>query len=175
MTSRPVQNVLIVGGGPAGMMVGLLLARAGVPVLLGGQVFPYEAHQRYFRDQVAPRLDGKRRVLGALSFRRKRRLLSGAQCLLLPTLAPETSSLVAMEALACGTPVVAYPSGALPDIVEHGVTGFLVRTMREMADAIEACAALEPARCRYAARERFPLERMIDRYFHAYQQLASAP
>lgn len=146
--------------------------RAGVPVLLGGQVFPYEAHERYFREEVVPRLDHARRFLGPLPFARKRRLLAGARCLLLPTLAPETSSLVAMEALACGTPVVAFASGALPEIVEHGATGFLVRDAQEMADAIAACAALDPGRCRAVARERFPLEGMVRRYFDLYHQLA---
>jgi glycosyltransferase involved in cell wall biosynthesis len=147
--------------------------RAGIPVVLAGQVFPYEAHERYFRERVAPLLDAKRRFIGALPLARKRRLLTSAQCLLLPTLAQETSSLVAMEALACGTPVVAFPSGAIPEIVEHGVTGFLVRDVAEMADAIEACAAIDPGRCRAVARERFSLERMTGHYLNVYRQLAS--
>lgn len=146
--------------------------RAGLPVLLAGQVFPYEAHRRYFREQVLPLLDGERRFVGPLDFTRKRRLLAGAQCLLLPTLAPETSSLVAMEAIACGTPVVAFRSGALPEIVEHGVTGLLVQDAREMADAIEACARIDPEHCRAIARDRFPLERMTRKYLDVYQQLA---
>ncbi|TFZ07235.1 glycosyltransferase family 4 protein [Ramlibacter henchirensis] len=145
---------------------------ARVPVLIGGQVYPYESHERYFRDAVLPRLDRRCRFLGPLGFRRKRRLLTAARCLLLPTLAPETSSLVAMEAMACGTPVVAYPSGALPDIVEHGVTGWLVRSAQEMADAIAACEELDPQACRAAARERFSLQRMVEGYFSAYRQLA---
>jgi glycosyltransferase involved in cell wall biosynthesis len=146
--------------------------RARIPVLLAGQVFPYELHERYFREVVAPQLDRERRFIGPVAFGRKRRLLSAARCLLLPTLAPETSSLVAMEALACGTPVVGFPSGAVPEIVEPGVTGFLVRDAAEMADAIEACATIDPERCRAVARERFALERMTGGYFHAYQQLA---
>lgn len=145
---------------------------AGVPVLLGGQVFAYEDHQRYFRQLVLPRMDAHRRFLGPLAFARKRRLLAAARCLLLPTLAPETSSLVAMEALAAGTPVVAFSSGALPDIVEHGRTGFLVRTTHEMADAIAACDAIDPEVCRAVARQRFSLDRMVGRYLDAYQQLA---
>ena len=145
--------------------------RARVAVLLAGQVYPYEAHERYFREQVAPRLDRQRRFIGPVRFGRKRRLLSAARCLLLPTVAPETSSLVAMESLVCGTPVVAFPSGALPDIVEHGVTGFLVRDAAEMADAIEACDAIDPERCRAVARDRFSQEGMVGKYFDVYQQL----
>jgi glycosyltransferase involved in cell wall biosynthesis len=145
---------------------------AGVPVLLAGQVFPYEAHERYFRAEVVPRLDGQRRFMGPLTFARKRRLLTAARCVLLPTLAPETSSLVAMEALACGTPVVAFASGALPEIVQHGETGFLVHDAVEMADAIAACDAIDPQLCRAVARERFGADRMARRYFDAYEQLA---
>jgi glycosyltransferase involved in cell wall biosynthesis len=147
--------------------------RAGVPVLLAGHVFPYEAHERYFREQLAPRLDRGWRSIGNLSFSRKRRLLAAARCVLLPTLAPETSSLVAMEAFACGTPVIAFASGALTEIVEHGVTGFLVRGEAEMADAIEACEAIDPERCRMAARERFSAQAMIGKYFDAYRQLTA--
>jgi len=145
---------------------------AGVPVLLGGQVFAHEDHQRYFQQVLVPKLDARRRFLGPLAFARKRRLLSAARCLLLPTLAPETSSLVAMEALATGTPVIAFASGALPEIVEHGVTGFLVRTTHEMADAIAACDAIDPEVCRTVARERFSVERMVGRYVDVYHQLA---
>jgi glycosyltransferase involved in cell wall biosynthesis len=145
---------------------------ASVPVLLAGEVFPYAVHQSYFRRAVLPLLDAWRRFLGPVGFRRKRRLLAAARCLLLPSLAPETSSLVAMEALACGTPVVAYPSGALPDIVEHGRTGFLVRSPGEMADAIAACDTLEPDHCRSAARQRFSADTTIRRYLDVYRQLA---
>lgn len=146
--------------------------RAGMPVVLAGQVFPYEAHERYFREQVAPLLDAQRRFIGPLSFARKRRLLCAAQCVLLPSLAPETSSLVAMEALACGTPVIAFASGALPEIVDHGRTGFIVRDAGEMADAIAACASIDPQECRSAARERFALEPMTRRYLATYRELA---
>lgn len=147
---------------------------ADIPVLLGGQVFPYDAHERYFREQVVPRLDARRRFLGPLDFRRKRRLLTAARCLLLPTLAPETSSLVAMEALACGTPVVAFAAGALPEIVQHGETGFLVHDAGGMADAIAQCDRIAPDHCRAVARERFSAERMTREYLHAYRQLAAA-
>ena len=146
--------------------------RAGVPLLLAGQTFPYEAHETYCAREIAPRLDASRRCIGPIGPARKRRLLSAARCLLVPSLAPETSSLVAMEALACGTPVIAFASGALPEIVEHGRTGFIVRDAEEMAEAIHEAARIAPAVCRAAARERFSLERMLGRYFALYRRLA---
>jgi glycosyltransferase involved in cell wall biosynthesis len=147
--------------------------RAGVPVLLAGEVFRYEWHEQYFRNEILPRLDGERRFVGPVGLARKRRLLTAARCLLQPSVAPETSSLVAIEALACGTPVIAFPSGALPEIVEHGVTGFIVNGMEEMADAIHAAGEIDPEACREAACARFSLDRMVMRYFDLYHQLAA--
>ncbi len=145
--------------------------QANVRLLLAGQVYPYEEHERYYRDEILPRLDSDRRFIGAVEFERKRRLLSAARCLLVPSLAPETSSLVAMEALACGTPVIAFPSGALADIVEHGKTGFLVDNVNEMAEAIALAHSIDPEACRHAARERFSADRMVAEYLKVYQQL----
>ncbi|HYO55324.1 glycosyltransferase family 4 protein, partial [Archangium sp.] len=147
--------------------------RADLPLLIGGQVFPYPAHERYFRESVAPLLDGRRRFLGPLGLTRKRRLLAAARCLLVPSLAQETSSLVAMEALACGTPVVAFRTGALPDIIEHGRTGFLVDGPGEMADALREVHRLRPEDCRRAAEERFCVERMARHYLDIYERLAA--
>lgn len=145
---------------------------AGVPMILAGEVFRYEAHERYFCEQIRPRLDGRRfRFIGPIGFERKKRLLSAAHCLLVPSLAPETSSLVAMEALACGTPVVAFPAGALIEIVEEGKTGYLVQNEREMAVAIHAAGRIDPEICRRAASKRFSSKRMIRHYFDLYEVL----
>ncbi|TGD95032.1 glycosyltransferase [Methylobacterium nonmethylotrophicum] len=145
--------------------------RGGFPLLIGGQVYDYPVHQAYFRDEIAPRLDRHRRFLGPLGFARKRRLLAAARCLIVPSLAPETSSLVAMEAMACGTPVVAYPSGALPEIVEPGRTGFLVQDEAGLAEAVARAGALDPEDCRQAARGRFSDARMAGAYLARYREI----
>jgi glycosyltransferase involved in cell wall biosynthesis len=145
--------------------------RADIGLVMAGEVFRYPAHERYFAQAIAPFLGPMRRFIGHVGFHRKRRLLSAATCLLVPSLVPETSSLVAMEALACGTPVIAFPSGELAEIVEHGKTGFLVRGVNEMADAIRAADRIDPEACRYAARTRFSLERMTSAYLERYTQL----
>jgi len=75
--------------------------------------------------------------------------------------------------MACGTPVIAFPAGALPDIVEHGKTGFLVHNVQEMAEAMAAVGSLDPALCRATAQRRFSLDAMIERYFDVYKRLAA--
>lgn len=145
---------------------------AGVALRLAGQVFPFPEHQRYFAEEIQPRLDGSRRWIGPVSGARKWRLLRDAQCLLAPSLVPETASLVAREALAAGTPVVAFPNGALAETVETGRTGFLVDTVEDMARAIGRCGEIAPNTCQQVARERFSANRMISEYLHLYARLA---
>lgn len=144
---------------------------AGMEGLLAGRIFPYADHERHFREEIQPRLDRRRRFLGPVGFGRKRWLLGAARCLLAPSLVPETSSLVAMEALAAGTPVVAFPAGALAEIVEPGVTGFLVGDAAEMADAIADCARLDPEACRAQALARHRQDAMVARYLDLYEEL----
>ncbi|MBI1912735.1 MAG: glycosyltransferase family 4 protein [Deltaproteobacteria bacterium] len=146
--------------------------KAGVPMLLAGRVFNYETHENYFNKEIVPRLDEKCcRFIGPIGFERKRRLLSAAKCVLVPSLAPETSSLVAMEALACGTPVIAFPSGALTNIIEDGKTGFLVTNQAEMAVAIKFSEEIDPEACRQSARERFSSRVMVNNYLETYSRL----
>ena len=146
--------------------------RARVPLVLAGELFRYREHEEYFASEILPRLrNGTRRFIGPVGNPRKRRLLAGARCLLIPSLVEETSSLVAMEALACGTPVIAFPAGALSEIVEHGRTGFLVSDEHEMAEAIGRADEIDPEECRRVARERFSAERMVAQYMDRYQRL----
>jgi glycosyltransferase involved in cell wall biosynthesis len=140
---------------------------AGLSLGIAGAVFPYEAHQAYLRDVLAPRLDRRRRLIGAVSGRRKQRLLASAQCLVVSSIVEETSSLVAMEALAAGTPVVARRVGALPEIVEDGRTGFLVDSVAEMGEALARSRELSPDDCRRASR-RFDAAAMVTRYLELY-------
>jgi glycosyltransferase involved in cell wall biosynthesis len=157
-----------------GFHLGLAAAtRAGVPFVLAGKVFAYAEHERYFREELQPVLTPPHRFVGPLGIWRKARLLAGARCLLVPSLVPETASLVAMEALACGTPVVAFPAGALADVVEHGRTGFLVRDVDEMAAAIPRAAGIGARDCRRAAQTRFSADRMARQYFEVYRRIAA--
>jgi glycosyltransferase involved in cell wall biosynthesis len=147
---------------------------ADTPLLLGGEIFPWIEHQRYFAEEIAPCLDEQRLWIGRIGGRRKRELLAAARCVLIPSLAPETSSLVAMEALAAGTPVIASRAGALPEIVEDGKTGFVVDDVAGMAAAIHEVHRIAPDVCRAAARERFSGSRMLEDYLRLYRQLTAA-
>lgn len=147
--------------------------RADVPLFIAGTAFPYRDHQRYLHDTVLPGLDRSRRWIGAVAGMQKKRLLAQARCVLVPSKAPETSSLVAMEALAAGTPVIAYRAGALVDIVEHGRTGFLVDGVEAMARAIASAGDIDPRTCRRVVEERFAVERMTGAYLERYRALAS--
>jgi glycosyltransferase involved in cell wall biosynthesis len=144
---------------------------AGVPSVIAGQVFPFAAHQEYFARQIEPQLGGRVRFIGPIGVTRKRRLLRAARALLVASTVAETSSLAAMEALACGTPVIAFRVGALPEIVKHNETGFLVRDVAEMAAAINEVERLDPEACRAEARRRFSVERMTACYLERYAQI----
>jgi glycosyltransferase involved in cell wall biosynthesis len=151
--------------------------RAGVPLVILGQVYPFSWHQLYFDQEIRPRLErlGQQvRWIKSPDFAEKVDILSKSKALLLPTLAPETSSLVAMEAMACGTPVVAFPNGALPEIVEDGVTGLLVRDVPEMATAIATAGSLSPIIARRIAEERFSSRTMAEGYEHLYREITGA-
>jgi glycosyltransferase involved in cell wall biosynthesis len=147
--------------------------QAGIRLLLAGRVPPFPEAQRYFEDEIQPRLDADRRFVGEVALAERVELLARAQCVIVPSLVAETGPLVAMEALACGTPVVGFPVGALPDNVEHGRTGFIVRSVDEMARRIRYASWLDPRECRRAAEKRFSSERMANDYFELYHALAA--
>jgi glycosyltransferase involved in cell wall biosynthesis len=144
---------------------------AGIPLLVAGQVFPYQRHIEFFDREIRPRLSADCRFLGPVKFARKRSLLRRAGCLVIASTVAETSSLVAMEALSCGTPVVAFRAGALPEIVEHGKTGFIVDDPSELADAMRLATSLSSEECRQAAVSRFSARAMAARYFALYDQM----
>lgn len=146
--------------------------RADAPLILAGEVFPYPEHQAYFAREIAPRLDDRRRWIGPVGGARKRRLLQAARCLVAPSRAAETASLVAREALAAGTPVVAYPSGALADVVTDGETGLLVTDVEGLAQAMTRAGGLSSAACRAEAERRFAVDRMVQNYLELYRRIS---
>ncbi len=147
--------------------------RTQMPITLAGQVYPFSYHQQYFEREIAPRLRSipNARFISAPPAELKRRLLREAQALLITSLAEETSSLVAMEAAACGTPVVAFRRGALAEVVREGVTGFLVEDIPQAIAAFWQVGSIRPAVCVQHARENFSAAKMAERYSQLYERL----
>lgn len=145
--------------------------QTGSLLVIAGQVYPFSYHQQYFEREVRPRLErlgSQVRLLDRLSIESKIALLRRARALLLPTRAEETSSLVSMEAMACGTPVIAFRRGAVPEIVEDGVTGILVDSVEEMVHAVQLAGEIDPLACRRRVEEFHSAVRMVDEYERVY-------
>ncbi|SRR6266545_148129 len=127
---------------------------------------------RYYLDEVRTYEDGERiRWVGSVSGRAKQELVGRASALLAPVRWNEPGATAAIEALACGTPVLAMRRGAFAAIVEHGVTGFLADDERELADYLSRAGEIDPAACRRAVEERFSAATMASAYASFYEQV----
>jgi glycosyltransferase involved in cell wall biosynthesis len=153
-----------------------IAARAGLPIKIAGQVYPFSYHQQYFEREVVPRLQrmANATFVSAPTAELKRRLLRDAEVLLITSLADETSSLVAMEAAASGTPVVAFRRGALVEVVRDGVTGFLVEGVDDAATALQRIPEISPAACVRHARKNFSAAKMAEGYLQVYERLVNS-
>jgi glycosyltransferase involved in cell wall biosynthesis len=126
----------------------------------------------YFDAEVRPLVDGKLvRYVGRVEPAERNELLGGAAALLYPLVYPEPFGLVMVEAMVCGTPVAAVDIGAVPEIVEPGVTGALAESAERLADAVPRALELDRARVAARARERFDYGRMVDDYERLYRRL----
>lgn len=145
-----------------------------LPLIVAGPVLPFASHRNYFENEVQPLLDSKRVYVGPVDLAAKVELLGNARALLIPSLAPETSSLVAMEAASSGTPVVAFRSGALPEVVQHELTGFIADGLEDMVEAVARIDEICSSQCRQYALQNFSWERMVDNYIKLYGNLLGA-
>jgi glycosyltransferase involved in cell wall biosynthesis len=144
---------------------------AGRPLVLAGPVQTGQAE--YFREQIEPRVDGQRvRYVGEVAGAAKQRLYARAAALLMPIRWDEPFGMVMIEALACGTPVIAFPEGAAREVIIDGHNGMLVADEAEMARAIAHVAAIDPILCRESARARYDLAICADGYEAVYRRAA---
>lgn len=146
--------------------------RAGMPLRIAAKMSE-AAEQLYFDQHVRPLLGGDIEYVGEVGGSDKTALLGGATCLLNPIAWPEPFGMVMVEALACATPVVATRMGSVPEIVDHGVTGFVCSDEASLADALQAVSRLDRQACRLAAATRFSAERMVADHVLLYQSLAT--
>ena len=152
-----------------GVAVAIAAARAtGHRLVMAGLV----QDQGYWERDVAPHVDGDRvRHLGVVGGTDRAATLGGAKALLHLIGFDEPFGLSVVEAMACGTPVIAYRRGSMPELIEEGVTGFLVDDLAGAVAAIGRLGEIDRAACAAAARARFGVERMTDDYIALYQRL----
>ncbi|HEU5449675.1 MAG TPA: glycosyltransferase, partial [Acidimicrobiia bacterium] len=148
--------------------------KAGQRLILAGKVRE-PAERWYFERYVAPYLNDRLRFVGEVSQDEKRELLAGASALLFPIRWNEPFGMVMLEALACGTPVLAFDEGAAAEVVEEGHTGFLCRDEAHMAELIDRVPELDRTACRAAVEEHFSAERMVAEYLELFSQLFFEP
>jgi glycosyltransferase involved in cell wall biosynthesis len=142
--------------------------RAGMPLTIAGII----QDRRYFEQLVEPRLDGERvRYVGPVGPERRGALLRGARALLHLVNFDEPFGFSVVEAMACGTPVVAGRRGSMPEIVDHAANGFLVDSQEEAVAAVHASATLDREAVRASVEERFDVERMVDDYLALYRRV----
>ena len=146
---------------------------AGIPLVLAGKC-EEPAEKAYFEQEVRPLLTDSDHFFGPADAVSKRKLLAGARCLLFPVLWEEPFGMVMIEAMACGTPVVALRGGAVPEVVIDGVTGLIRDRPAELPAAIERAASLDPAACRRHVAANFGVAQFGSGYEQIYQQLAPA-
>jgi glycosyltransferase involved in cell wall biosynthesis len=144
--------------------------RVGMPHKIAAKVD--QADSEYFRDVVQPLLgDTRVQCVGEVGEGKKDDFLGQAYALLFPIEWPEPFGLVMIEALACGTPVIAYGRGSVPEVLENGVTGYIVESLEAAVQAVAQISAISRTRCRAVFEERFAASRMAQDYLRIYRQL----
>jgi glycosyltransferase involved in cell wall biosynthesis len=147
--------------------------RSGRRLLLAGKVD--SADQEHFTSAIQPRLDGDQiRYVGEADGTLKRELLSTARALLFPIEWDEPFGLVMIEALSCGTPVLGLRRASVPEVVEDGLTGFVVDDLDGLVAAIERVDAIDRRTCRRRAEERFGYGRMVDEYERTFEAVVES-
>jgi glycosyltransferase involved in cell wall biosynthesis len=142
----------------------------GIPLKVAAKID--QVDEQYYANTIRPLLDNPLvEFIGEIGHADKGQFLGNAMALLFPIDWPEPFGLVMIEAMACGTPVVAYPRGSVPEIIEDGVTGFLVANAEEAAQAIGKIAQIDRRTCRLQFEQRFTATRMAADYVNLYRQL----
>jgi glycosyltransferase involved in cell wall biosynthesis len=147
-----------------------LAQRTGLPLVIAGYIPPDE--EEYFESRVRPHLDGKRiEYIGPVGPEQRNRVLGKALALLHLVTVPEPFGLVLAEAQACGTPVIGFGLGSVPEVVRHGETGFVVENLAEAEAAVAEVYRLDRRRCRQWVEENFSQEAMVNGYLAAYRKV----
>jgi glycosyltransferase involved in cell wall biosynthesis len=147
--------------------------QAGIPLKIAAKVD--NADQEYFDSTLRPLLDNHLvEFIGEIGYPDKSKFLGNAMALLFPINWPEPFGLVMIEAMACGTPVIAYPYGSVPEVIEEGRTGFLVDDVPSAVRAVERISVISREKCRQQFEERFSAQRMTTDYLSIYNRLINS-
>jgi glycosyltransferase involved in cell wall biosynthesis len=149
--------------------------RAGIPLKIAAKIYPED--QPYFDETLAPLLRTAGPLvefMGEIDYLGRNELLGHAAALLLPVDCPEPFGLVMIEALACGTPVIAWRRGSIPEIVEDGMTGHIVESVDEAVEVAKTIHRLSRDRCRQAFEQRFDADRMAADYVKIYRRVIAS-
>ncbi len=146
---------------------------AGMPIILAGKA-QQAKEEKYFDEEIEPLIDGKMvRYLGPVNHEQKNDLLRNAAALVFPIQWPEPFGLVMIEAMACGTPVLARGLGSVAEVIDAGVTGHYAGEIEEMQALLPATLALDRRRVRERAEERFAHRRMVEEYVKVYRKVST--
>jgi glycosyltransferase involved in cell wall biosynthesis len=144
--------------------------KVGMPLRIAAKVDRMD--REYHEQEIVPLLDDPLvTFLGEVGESEKAELLGGAYAMLFPVDWPEPFGMVMIEAMACGTPVIAWPRGSVPEVIDPGVSGFLVESVDEAAEATRRVASLSRRGCRQAFEDRFTASRMAEDYLDLYRRL----
>jgi glycosyltransferase involved in cell wall biosynthesis len=144
--------------------------KAGVPLIMAAKMRD-PAEFQYFEHYVQPYLNENLVYVGEVPHEQKLELLAGAMCLLFPIRWNEPFGMVMIEAMACGTPVLAFPEGAAPEVVQNGKTGFLCQDETDMAEAIGRVHTMSRADCRASVEGYFSAKRMVDEHLALFERV----
>lgn len=144
--------------------------RTGLRLKIAAKINDFE--QDYFETEIEPHLAHPLiEYVGEICEEEKSEFLGGAHALLFPIKWPEPFGLVMIEALACGTPVVAFRNGSVPEVLRNGITGYIVRDVDQAVEAVKAAADLDRSLCRKEFEKRFTASAMADTYLMIYRKL----
>jgi len=144
--------------------------RTGIPLKIAGEVQPI--FRDYFEREIAPKIDGKFiEYVGEADFATKNELLTNSLALLFPIEWDEPFGLTMIEAMACGTPVLALSRGSVPEVVRNGVSGFACSSLSEMVDKVPDLAKLSPSIIRQYTQEHFSVKKMANAYVQLYSEI----
>jgi len=143
--------------------------RTGIPLKIAGDIQP--ANREYFEKKIRPEIDGELvEYIGLADLQAKNALLGNSMAMLFPIQWNEPFGLVMVEAMACGTPVLAMPGGSVPEIVRDGISGYVCRTVRDMANRV-GNLDIEPVKVRKYVEESFSVAHMVRNYLSLYEEI----